>query len=101
MPSARRWTRLPASSYEVAGEGPRRAFLDGIAPLDAVHYLTETRARLLFQFARRDEFIQPWDAELAQLATRERAPLVQWYDCDHWMNDEAVGARGDWLLREL
>lgn len=56
---------------------------------------------LLFQFARRDEFIQPWDAELTQLTTRERAPLLQWYDCDHWMNDEAVRARDEWLLREL
>jgi pimeloyl-ACP methyl ester carboxylesterase len=85
----------------VPGPEERRAFLDGIAPLDAVHYLRETRAKLLLQFARRDAFINPWDAELTQLATREHAPLVQWYDCDHWMNDEVRRARDEWLLREL
>jgi len=79
----------------------RRAFLDGIAPLDAVHYLRETRAKLLFQFARRDEFINPWDAELAQLAAGEHLPLVQWYDCDHWMNEAVRRARDEWLLSAL
>src|SRR5262249_16060732 len=79
----------------------RRALLDGIAPLDAVHWLTETRARLLFQFARRDEYINPWDAELAQVAARDHTPLVQWYDCDHWMTEAVWRARVEWLLREL
>ncbi|MSR62605.1 MAG: alpha/beta fold hydrolase [Planctomycetes bacterium] len=79
----------------------RRAFLDGIAALDAVHYLRATRAALLFQFARRDEFIRPWDAELSQLATHEHPPLVQWFDCDHWMNEEVRKARDEWLRKVL
>ncbi|HEX4961735.1 MAG TPA: alpha/beta fold hydrolase [Thermoanaerobaculia bacterium] len=79
----------------------RKAWVDALAPLDAVAYLGQSRpARLLFQFARNDEFITPLDAATSLAATPDPKD-VKWYDTDHYFNAEARRDRGEWLGRIL
>src|SRR5436305_5005613 len=41
----------------------RKAYMDALEPLDAIHYIGHAApTKLLFQFAKRDEYISPWDA---------------------------------------
>jgi pimeloyl-ACP methyl ester carboxylesterase len=79
----------------------QKAYVDALAPLDAIHYIGHAApAKLLFQFAKRDEFISPLDAEVYLLAAS--APKeVRWYDTDHAFNDEARRDRDEWLGRVL
>lgn len=77
------------------------AWLRALAPLDAVHYVSRSApAKLLFQFARRDEFISPWDAEVYVRAAGEPKE-VRWYDTDHSFDEQARRDRMEWLLRML
>jgi len=72
----------------------RKAYVDALAPLDAVHYLGRSRpAKLLFQFARNDEFITPLDAATSLAATPDPKD-VKWYDTDHSFNEQARRDRG-------
>ncbi|HEY0510738.1 MAG TPA: alpha/beta fold hydrolase [Thermoanaerobaculia bacterium] len=75
----------------------QKAYVDALAPIDAVHYVGDAApAKLLFQFARRDEFITPVDAAIYLQAASEPKE-VQWYDTDHYFNEEARRDRGAWL----
>jgi pimeloyl-ACP methyl ester carboxylesterase len=75
----------------------QKAYVDALAPLDAIHYIGHAApAKLLFQFARRDDFISPLDAEIyveAASAPKE----VKWYDTDHDFNEDARRERDEWL----
>jgi pimeloyl-ACP methyl ester carboxylesterase len=78
----------------------RQAYVDAMAPLDAVHYVGHAAGRFLFQFAHHDEFITPWDAGLYLAATK--APkTVKWYDTDHFFNETAKTDRDAWLAEVL
>jgi dienelactone hydrolase len=79
----------------------QQAYVDALAPIDAVHYIGRAApAKLLFQFARRDEFITPWDAAVYIQAASDPKE-VRWYDTDHFFNDAARNDRMDWLARVL
>lgn len=79
----------------------QKAYVDALAPIDAVHYVGRAApAKLLFQFAHRDEFITYWDAAVF-LQAASSPKEVQWYDTDHYFNDEARKARGEWLGKIL
>lgn len=79
----------------------QKTYVDALAPIDAVHYIGHAApAKLLFQFAHRDEFITYWDAAL-YLQAASSPKEVQWYDTDHYFNDEAREARGEWLGKIL
>lgn len=79
----------------------QKAYVDALEPIDALHYVGHAApAKLLFQFAKRDEFISPWDAAVyVQVASEPKE--VKWYDTDHYFNDEARRDRGEWLGRVL
>jgi pimeloyl-ACP methyl ester carboxylesterase len=79
----------------------QRTFLETLAPLDSVYWIGRAApAKLLFQFARRDEFITPFDAAAYTQAAGE-SKEVRWYDTDHFFNDEARKDRIEWLARTL
>lgn len=81
----------------------QQAYVDALAPIDAVHYIGRAApAKLLFQFAKRDEFISPWDAEVYIQAASDPKE-VKWYDTDHFFerHEEARKDRMDWLARLL
>ena len=79
----------------------QQAYVDALVPIDAVHWIGRAGpAKLLFQFARRDEFITPWDAAVYIQAASDPKE-VKWYDTDHFFNDEARQDRMDWLARVL
>ncbi|MEA2602920.1 MAG: hypothetical protein QOF89_3912 [Acidobacteriota bacterium] len=82
----------------------RRAYVDALAPLDAIHYLGQlgrTRpAKLLFQFAKNDDFITPLDAATSFEAASDPKE-VKWYDTDHFFNGQARRDRGEWLNASL
>jgi pimeloyl-ACP methyl ester carboxylesterase len=79
----------------------QKAWVDALAPLDAVHYLGQSRpAKLLFQFAKNDEFITPLDAATSLAATPDPKD-VKWYDTDHFFNEQARKDRGQWLGRVI
>ncbi len=86
---------------ELATPEQRQAYVKAMAPLDAFHYVGHAApAKLLFQFAKRDEFITPWDAA-AYLQTASGPKEVKWYDADHSFNEEARRDRDEWLGRVL
>ncbi|MDQ7794897.1 MAG: acetylxylan esterase [bacterium] len=78
-------------------------YLEILAPLDAVHYIGQAApAALLFQFARRDEFITPEEAELYfRLASEPKE--ITWYDADHFFSGVPAARRDrvDWLASRL
>lgn len=75
----------------------QKVYVDALSPIDAVHYIGHAApAKLLFQFAHRDELITYWDAAL-YLQAASGPKEVQWYDTDHSFNAEARKARGEWL----
>jgi pimeloyl-ACP methyl ester carboxylesterase len=81
----------------------QQAYMDALAPINAVHWVGRAApAKLLFQFARRDEFISPWDAEVFVQAASDPKE-VKWYDTDHFFqnHDESRKDRMDWLARVL
>lgn len=79
----------------------QQAYVDALAPIDAMHYIGRAApAKLLFQFARRDEFLTPWDAEVYVQAASDPKE-VKWYDTDHFFNEEATKDRRGWLTRVL
>jgi pimeloyl-ACP methyl ester carboxylesterase len=86
---------------ELATAEQRNAYIKAMEPLNALHYVWEAPpARILFQLARRDEFITPWDAELYVWAAREPKEVL-WYDTDHYFNDQARRDRDGWLVKTL
>jgi pimeloyl-ACP methyl ester carboxylesterase/dienelactone hydrolase len=79
----------------------QKAYMDALAPLDAVNYLGQSRpAKLFFQFAKNDEFITPLDAATSLAATPDPKD-VKWYDTDHYFNTEARRDREEWLERVM
>ncbi|HEX7182763.1 MAG TPA: alpha/beta fold hydrolase [Thermoanaerobaculia bacterium] len=79
----------------------QEAYVKALAPIDAVHYVGRAApAKLLLQFARHDELISPWDAEVYIQAASEPKE-VQWYDTDHFFigNEEARKRRMEWVLK--
>jgi pimeloyl-ACP methyl ester carboxylesterase len=79
----------------------QKAYVDALEPLDAVHYIGHAApAKLLFQFARRDELVSRLDAEVYVREASEPKE-VKWYDTDHSFNDEARRDRDEWLGRIL
>ena len=75
----------------------QKAYVDALAPIDALHYVGHAApAKLLFQLAKRDEFITPWDAA-AYVQAASDPKEVKWYDTDHDFNEEARRDRGEWL----
>lgn len=79
----------------------QQAYVDALAPIDAVHYIGRAApAKLFFQFARRDEFITPWDAAVYIQAASDPKE-VKWYDTDHFFDDQARQDRMEWLARVL
>ena len=86
-------TLLPAAEQE--------RYLAALAPIDGVRYLTRSRlVPVLLQFARRDEYIAPWDAALWVQATPGPTETI-WYDAGHQFNANARRDRDAWLLRQL
>ncbi len=93
--------RLPVTFRGLLGPAQQQAFLDAIAPYDAIRFLPQLAPRpVLLQFARRDEFIAPWDAQLSILAVGDRA-AVEWFDTGHFFDDAARVSRDAWLARVL
>jgi pimeloyl-ACP methyl ester carboxylesterase len=79
----------------------QKAYVDALAPLDAVNYLGQSfPAKLLFQFAKNDEFITPLDAATSLAATPDPKD-VKWYDTDHYFNEQARKDREEWLERVM
>jgi len=77
------------------------AYAKALDPLDAVHWIGHAApAKILFQWARRDEYISPVDAALyVQAASSPKEE--KWYDTDHFFNDQARKDRDDWLAGVL
>lgn len=90
-----------AAFQELLTPEQQKAYVDALSPIDAVHYVGHTApAKLLFQLAKRDEFISPWDAEVyVQAASSPKE--VKWYDTDHYFNEEARRDREAWLAGRL
>lgn len=90
-------SRTAGAFQELLTPEQQKAYVDALSPIDAVHYVGHAApAKLLFQFAKTDEFISPWDAEVyVQAASRPKE--VKWYDTDHYFNEEARRDREEWL----
>jgi pimeloyl-ACP methyl ester carboxylesterase len=77
------------------------AYAKALDPLDAVHWIGHAApAKLLFQWARRDEYISPVDAAL-YLQAASSPKEEKWYDTDHFFNDQARKDRDSWLAGVL
>jgi pimeloyl-ACP methyl ester carboxylesterase len=86
---------------ELATREQQNAYVGALEPLDALYYIGHAApAKLLFQFAKRDEFITPWDAA-AYLQTASDPKEVKRYDTNHSFNEEARRDREEWLVKSL
>jgi len=86
---------------ELATPEQRDAYVKAMEPLDALYYVAQAApAKLLFQFAKRDEYITPWDAA-AYVWTAKDPKEVLWYDTDHFFNEAARRDRDEWLAKAL
>jgi pimeloyl-ACP methyl ester carboxylesterase len=86
---------------ELATAEQQSAYIKAMEPLDAELYVgAAPPARILFQFARRDEFITPWDAAVYVWAAKEPKEVL-WYDTDHSFNEQARKDRDEWLAKNL
>jgi hypothetical protein len=78
-----------------------RAYLAGLAPLDARHYIGHaTPSQLFFQFARNDEFLPPERGE-QYFAMASDPKRIAWYDCKHAFNAEARQDRARFFCEQL
>jgi dienelactone hydrolase len=78
-----------------------RAYLAGLAPLDARHYIGHAApSQLFFQFARNDEFLAPERGEL-YFAMASDPKRIAWYDCRHAFNAEARQDRARFFCEQL
>lgn len=95
-------TGRPALAFqELLTPEERAAWVKALAPIDAVRYVGHAApAKLLFQFAHRDEFITYFDAA-AYLEAASEPKEVQWYDTGHFFNEEARKRRDEWLVKLL
>jgi pimeloyl-ACP methyl ester carboxylesterase/cephalosporin-C deacetylase-like acetyl esterase len=76
-------------------------YRQALAPIDTVRFLSHApRTPVLFQFARRDEYISPWDAALYVQATPGPKEVI-WYDTGHTFDADAREDRDAWLVRQL
>jgi pimeloyl-ACP methyl ester carboxylesterase len=79
----------------------RDAYVKAMETLDALYYVfAAAPAKLLFQFAKRDEYITPWDAA-AYVRSAKEPKEVLWYDTDHFFNEAARRDRDEWLAKSL
>jgi fermentation-respiration switch protein FrsA (DUF1100 family) len=79
----------------------RDAYVKAMETLDALYYVfAAAPAKLLFQFAKRDEYITPWDAAAYVRAAKEPKEVL-WYDTDHFFNEAARHDRDEWLAKAL
>jgi dienelactone hydrolase len=86
---------------ELQSPESQKAYLDAMAPLDALDYIGHAApAKLLFQFAKNDELITPWDAA-AYLEAAPEPREVKWYDTDHYFDEGARRDRDEWLNYSL
>ena len=68
---------------------------------DAIHYVGRVApAALLFQFARRDQFISEQEA-LRYWSAASEPREIRWYDTDHFFNETARRDRIVWLGERL
>jgi pimeloyl-ACP methyl ester carboxylesterase len=86
---------------ELATPGQRDAYLKAMKPLDALYYVAGAApAKILFQFAKRDEFISAWDAA-AYVRSAKEPKEVLWYDTGHYFSEAARRDRDEWLAKNL
>lgn len=86
---------------ELATPEQRDAYVKTMEPFDAFYYVASAApAKILFQFAKRDEFITPWDAAAYVWAAKEPKEVL-WYDTDHFFNEAARRDRDEWLVKAL
>ena len=75
--------------------------VETIAAVDAIHFIGHAApAALLFQFARRDQFISEQEA-LRYWSAASEPREIRWYDTDHFFNDQARQDRLAWLGERL
>ena len=70
-------------------------------PIDPIHYITQaSAASLFFQFGRQDDFY-PEKRFLEYYEIARDQKKMEWYDADHYLNDDALNDRIDWLVLKL
>jgi pimeloyl-ACP methyl ester carboxylesterase len=70
-------------------------------PIDPIHYITQaSSASLFFQFGRQDYFY-PEKRFLEYYESARDQKKMEWYDAGHYLNDEALNDRIDWLVLKL
>jgi len=79
----------------------QKAVREELAPLDPVRHIGKINASsVLFQFAKKDEYVPQASADALVAAARE-PKTVKFYECGHEMNGEAMVDRVDWLVQRL
>lgn len=77
-------------------------FLSELEPMDAVHFISKAApSRVLFQFARQDDYISTEQAETF-INSANTSKDVMWYDTDHLFTNctSAEGDRINWICKE-
>lgn len=95
------YTSQEAGADELRRQGRFQAYLQMMTAIDPDEYVKRAApAALLFQSARRDEFVPREEASLFYQAASDPKEL-KWYDAGHDLNDEARADRAVWLAGML
>jgi dienelactone hydrolase len=95
------YTMEEPGADELRRRGQFMDYLRMMTAADPDEYVRRARpASLLFQSARRDEFVAREDASLFYEVASDPKEL-KWYDADHGLNDEARADRAVWLSKVL
>jgi len=82
-------------------DAARKQVEEELAPLDPIRHIgTIGAGSLLFQFARKDEYVTAEQADALVAAARE-PKAAKFYECGHEMNGQAMADRVEWLLKVL
>jgi dienelactone hydrolase len=76
----------------------RQAFIDELAPLDPITYLSKVRVPVLLQFADKDEHV-PAPRAAALTAAANEPKEVHTYEAGHALNEAATRDRLSWIER--
>ncbi|HEX6904783.1 MAG TPA: acetylxylan esterase [Thermoanaerobaculia bacterium] len=93
--------QIAAAFKKLLSSERQEAYVQAMAPLDAVHYIGQAApAKIFFQFASQDELLTPSDAE-AYIQAASEPKEVRWYETGHSFDEVARWDRVGWIVRVL
>lgn len=87
--------------FQRLSRSARERWLAAMEPVEPLRFVGRAApAHLLFQNGRRDRLVPPASAEAYQAAGSE-PKTIEWYDTDHFLDEQATHDRHLWLAEQI